>query len=127
LYFRVAVPREEPECALESAGIRLGLGYSGAIQKINVELIVFADDAEAVIAELNAALNQLEERHTLFGGGMETVAQSSDDAEIDYALGCDICGAVSLVAPSASRSSLWSRYSILRSRVSRTNRRAIIA
>jgi hypothetical protein len=41
--------------------------------KINVELIVIADEAEAVVAELNAALERLEERHTLFGGGIETV------------------------------------------------------
>jgi hypothetical protein len=43
-------------------------------KKINVELIVIADQAEAVIAELNDALDRLEERHTLFGGGVETVA-----------------------------------------------------
>ena len=43
-------------------------------KKINVELIVVADEAEAVVAELNAALDRLEERHTLFGGGIETVA-----------------------------------------------------
>lgn len=42
-------------------------------KKINLELIVFADDAEAVVAELNAALNRLEERHTVFGGGIEAV------------------------------------------------------
>jgi hypothetical protein len=43
-------------------------------KKINVELIVIADEAEAVVAELNAALDQLDERHTLFGGEIETVA-----------------------------------------------------
>ena len=43
-------------------------------KKINVELIVVADEAEAVVAGLNAALDQLEESHTLFGGGIETVA-----------------------------------------------------
>jgi hypothetical protein len=43
-------------------------------KKINVELIVVADEAEPVVAELNAALDRLEERHTLFGGGIETVA-----------------------------------------------------
>jgi hypothetical protein len=43
-------------------------------KKINVELIVVADEAEAVVAELNAALDRLEERHTLFGGGIETIA-----------------------------------------------------
>ena len=43
-------------------------------KKINVELIVVADEAEAVVVELNAALDRLEERHTLFGGEIETVA-----------------------------------------------------
>ncbi len=43
-------------------------------KKINVELIVVADEAEAVVAGLNAALDQLDESHTLFGGGIETVA-----------------------------------------------------
>ena len=43
-------------------------------KKINVELIVVADEADAVVAELNAAVDRLEESHTLFGGGIETVA-----------------------------------------------------
>ena len=43
-------------------------------KKITVELIVVADEAEAVVKGLNAALDQLEERHTLFGGGIEAVA-----------------------------------------------------
>ena len=43
-------------------------------KKINVELIVVADEAEAVVVELNATLDQLEERHALFGGGIETIA-----------------------------------------------------
>ena len=43
-------------------------------KKVNVELIVFADEAEAVVAELNAALDRLEGKHTLFGGAIETVA-----------------------------------------------------
>jgi hypothetical protein len=42
-------------------------------KKINVELVVLADEAEAVVAELNAAVDRLEEKHTLFGGGIETV------------------------------------------------------
>lgn len=41
---------------------------------INVELIVIADEAEAVESELEAALDRLEEKHTLFGGGIESVA-----------------------------------------------------
>ena len=43
-------------------------------KKINIELVVVADEAEAVVAELNNALDRLEEKHTLFGGGIETVA-----------------------------------------------------
>jgi hypothetical protein len=42
-------------------------------KKINVELIVVADEADAVVAELNAALDRLEQKHVLFGGGIETV------------------------------------------------------
>jgi hypothetical protein len=41
---------------------------------INVELIVIADEAEAVESELKAALDRLDEKHTLFGGGIESVA-----------------------------------------------------
>ena len=43
-------------------------------KKINIELIVVADEAEAVVGELNAALDRMDERHTLFGGGIEIVA-----------------------------------------------------
>jgi hypothetical protein len=43
-------------------------------KKINVELMVVADEADAVVAELNAALDLMEERHTLFGGGLEITA-----------------------------------------------------
>jgi hypothetical protein len=42
-------------------------------KKITVELIVVSDEAEAVVADLNVALDRLEETHTLFGGGIETV------------------------------------------------------
>jgi hypothetical protein len=45
-----------------------------AYRQINMELIVFADDEEAVVKELNAALDQVEERHTIFGGGIESAA-----------------------------------------------------
>ena len=44
-----------------------------AYQKINVELIVFEEEADAVVAELDSALDRLEERYTLFGGGIEAV------------------------------------------------------
>ena len=41
-------------------------------RKINVELVVFADEADAVVAELNSAMDRLEEGHTIFGGDIET-------------------------------------------------------
>ena len=41
-------------------------------RKINMELIVIEDEAEAVTEELNAALDRLEEGHTIFGGEIET-------------------------------------------------------
>lgn len=43
-------------------------------KKINVELIVVADESESVVAHLNAALDRLEETHTIFGGGIESVS-----------------------------------------------------
>jgi hypothetical protein len=43
-------------------------------KKINVELIVAANDAEEVIAALNSTLDQLDETHALFGGEIEAVA-----------------------------------------------------
>ncbi len=42
-------------------------------KKINIDLIVSADEAEAVVAGLNASLDVLEEKHTLFGGGIEAI------------------------------------------------------
>jgi hypothetical protein len=60
---------------LDLTGIRLEAGDIQMLyKKINVELIVVADEAEAVVAELNATLDRLEEGHTLFGGGIETVS-----------------------------------------------------
>ena len=43
-------------------------------KRINIELIVIADEAETVESELKAALDRLEEKHTLFGGEIESVA-----------------------------------------------------
>lgn len=43
-------------------------------KKIDLELIVHAEDAETVATELNSALDRLEERCTIFGGGIEMVA-----------------------------------------------------
>ena len=43
-------------------------------KKIDLELIVEAQDCEAVITELNATLDRLEEGRTIYGGRIETVA-----------------------------------------------------
>jgi hypothetical protein len=43
-------------------------------RKIELELIVLEDEAEAVVAELNATLDRLEVEYTIFGGEIETVA-----------------------------------------------------
>jgi hypothetical protein len=43
-------------------------------KKINLELIVAADEAQEVVAALNSSLDQLDEKYTLFGGDIETVA-----------------------------------------------------
>ena len=51
-----------------------GRGIPMLYKKVSVEVIVVADEAEAVVAELNAALDRLEESHTLFGGGIEAVS-----------------------------------------------------
>jgi hypothetical protein len=40
-------------------------------RKINIELVVFADEADAVVAGLNSALDRLEKGHTIFGGDIE--------------------------------------------------------
>jgi hypothetical protein len=39
-----------------------------------VELVVFSDEADSVVAELNSAIDRLEDAHTIFGGGIETAA-----------------------------------------------------
>jgi hypothetical protein len=44
-----------------------------AYQKINVELIVFSEEARAVVSELNSAIDWIEESHTIFGGGIEAI------------------------------------------------------
>lgn len=43
-------------------------------KKINLELIVAADEAQQVVAALNSSLDQLDEKYALFGGEIETVA-----------------------------------------------------
>lgn len=42
-------------------------------KKINLEVIVVADEADAVVAKLNSAVDGLEEEHEIFGGDIETV------------------------------------------------------
>jgi hypothetical protein len=44
------------------------MGY----RKINIELIVFSDEAAAVVGELNSAIDQIEKSHAIFGGEIET-------------------------------------------------------
>ena len=41
-------------------------------KKINLELIVMPDEADAVIAKLNAAIDRLEKDHEIFGGDIDT-------------------------------------------------------
>jgi hypothetical protein len=43
-------------------------------KKITLELIVLAEEADAVVAGLNTALDQLDQQHALFGGDIATVA-----------------------------------------------------
>jgi len=52
-------------------------------RKINLELIVVEDEAEAVVEELNAALDRLEQGHTIFGGDIETVAVEHSEHKKD--------------------------------------------
>jgi hypothetical protein len=54
--------------------------------RIDVELIVIADDTEAVVADLNTALDKLDERHAIFGGGIETVAVNHEGTRKKSAL-----------------------------------------
>jgi hypothetical protein len=57
------------------AGITSEAGGIPVLYKnINLELIAVADEADAVVVELNAVLDRLEEKHALLGGGIETVA-----------------------------------------------------
>jgi hypothetical protein len=61
-------------------------------KRITVELVVFSDEAEAVGAELTAALDRLEEKHTLFGGDVETVPCEHPVARRRSALGHTLAG-----------------------------------
>ena len=59
------------------------MGY----QKINVELIVFSEEADAVVADLNSAIDRLEETHTIFGGEIDTVPVAHGGTRRKSALG----------------------------------------
>lgn len=41
-------------------------------QKIDIELIVYSEETDGVVAELNSALDRLDETYTIFGGGIES-------------------------------------------------------
>jgi hypothetical protein len=41
-------------------------------QKITLELVVFPEDVESVISQLNSSVDRLEETHEIFGGAIET-------------------------------------------------------
>lgn len=56
-------------------------------QKISLELIVFPDEAASVVAQLNSAIDQLEETHTIFGGGIEMVPVQHSGTRRKSALG----------------------------------------
>lgn len=55
-------------------------------RKINIELAVFSDEANAVVAELNSAIDRLEETYAIFGGDIENVAIEKSDVRKKSAL-----------------------------------------
>jgi hypothetical protein len=55
-------------------------------RKINVEIVVFADEADAVVAGLNSAIDRLEDAHTIFGGDIEAVPVEKSGARRKSAL-----------------------------------------
>ena len=67
-------------------------------RKISVELVVFADEADAVVAELNAAMDRLEEAHDIFGGDIESVAVEKSGARRKSALGHTLAAGDAAVA-----------------------------
>lgn len=74
--------------------------------KLNIELVVVADEADAVVAELNAALDRLDERYTIFGGGIEGVGFEHSGTRKRSALahtlaaGSTVAGAVGIAGKS---------------------------
>ena len=43
-------------------------------QKISLELIVDSQETDAVVAELNSALDRMDDVYAIFGGNIETMA-----------------------------------------------------
>jgi hypothetical protein len=41
-----------------------------AYRKITVELVVFAEEADSIVTDLNSAIDRLEDTYTIFGGGI---------------------------------------------------------
>ncbi len=58
------------------------MGY----QKINVEIVVFSDETDGVVAELNSAIDELEKTYTIFGGSIETAPMVHSGARRKSAL-----------------------------------------
>lgn len=56
-------------------------------RKINVEMAVLADEADAVIGELNAAIDRLAESYAIFGGEIETAVVEKSGPRRKSALG----------------------------------------
>jgi hypothetical protein len=76
-------------------------------KKISIELIVVADEADAAVAELSAALDRLEETHTLFGGEIDAVAFEHPGKRKRSALAHTIAaGKTAAVAVKAARESV---------------------
>jgi hypothetical protein len=73
-------------------------------KKINLELIVPADEADDVIVELGTALDRMEDRYTLFGGGTDTVLIEHSGARRKTALSHTIsAGKTALAAVKSAR------------------------
>lgn len=56
-------------------------------RKISLEVIVDSQETEAVVAELNSALDRLGETYAIFGGDIETVAVEHSGMRRRSALG----------------------------------------
>ena len=78
-------------------------------KKINLELIVPAEEADAIVTDLNAALDRMEERHTLYGGGTETVLIEHSGSRRKSALAHTlVAGKTAVAAVNTARNSVTS-------------------